>query len=172
MIVTETRNDEVDICKGYGKNDNGYVKGFSGDELLLRGETVVIAVFGENITDTFDIKINVAEERTLSNFDFKCQSERYTYGEIFDEIRKHSLLDDIQLYRDVNFQQLIIPGSKFDSSQTIYAQVKDALGNLKYIYTVNLKLREFDDFQQFFTVENSALRRKITCETVFNWQKE
>ena len=171
ILLKGMREDETDICEGYNSRSmNGFVKGFNGTDLLLKDETVVIAVYGSRVTDTFDIKINVAEERTLSNFNSKCQSEIYTYDEIFNEIRSHSLLDDIQLYRDVNFQQLIIPGSKFYSSQTIYAQVKDALGNLKYIYTVNLKLREFDDFQQFFTVENSALRRKITCETVFNWQ--
>ena len=157
----------MDICEGYNSRDmNGFVKGFNGTDLLLKDETVVIAVYGSRVTDTFDIKINVAEERTLSNFNSKCQSEIYTYDEIFNEIRSHSLLDDIQLFRDVNFQQLIPSASNFDSSQTIYAQVKDANGKLKYIYTIPLRFKANYNF--FF---NSVDYETCGNEFVLNFEQ-
>ncbi len=165
------REDDTQLCEGFGTTNNGFVKAFTGTDLLLKDQTVVIAVYGSRITDRFDIKVNVAEERVINQFNNQCIDNPYTYNQVLEAIRTETSLTNITLYSDQNFQNLISVGTIFSlAEQTIYAQVKDALGNLKYIYTVNLKLREFDDFQQFFTVENSALRRKITCETVFNWQ--
>ena len=172
VLLKGMREDETDICEGFtSRNNNGFVKGFSGTDLLLKDETVVIAVYGSRVTDTFDIKINVAEERTNNQFKNQCLDNPYTYNQVLEAIRTETSLTNVELYRDQNFQNLIPVGAMFPlAEETIYAQVKDASGNLKYIYTINLKLRVFDDFRQFFIGENAELRQKITCETIFNWQ--
>ena len=172
MLVKGLKETETEICEDYNTPGyNGYAKGFSGDEQLLKDEVVVIAIYGQNNTDQFDLKINVAEEREINSFNYKCINEPYTYNEIINAIQSDSNLTDITLYSDSNFTTALPAGSTFSQhQQTIYAQVKDATGKLIYIYKIPLWLRIPSDFSEFFLAPNDNLRRIQTCETTFLWK--
>lgn len=140
--------DKVKLVKGMGEtetdkceysNGNGYVNAFQGSEILKKNETIVIAIYGLNSTDTFDIKINVAEERKIETFNNLCSGQSYTYNQIYDAVKTDSSLTDIKLYTDSTFNTVIPAGTTFNSDTTIYAQVRNASGDLKYIYTIPLK---------------------------------
>lgn len=142
-LVKGLKETESEICEGFTTpGSNGYAKGFSGAEQLLRNEVVVIAIYGQNNSDLFDLKINVAEEREINSFNFKCPDTPYTYTEIKNAIQNHSSLNDITLYSDQNFNSVIVEGTNFTQNQIIYAQVKDAAGKLIYIYTVPLQFKQ------------------------------
>ncbi|MBS7334003.1 MAG: T9SS type B sorting domain-containing protein [Weeksellaceae bacterium] len=141
-LIKGLKEDDLQICEGYTTSGrNGYAKGFQGTEQLLRGETIVIAVYGNNTVDAFDIKINVAEERTINTFNNKCEIEGYTYNELFSAVQANSGSSNITLYQDQNFQNILPVGSAVTSEQTIYAQVKDDSGKLIYIYTIPISFK-------------------------------
>jgi len=134
------KEGDINSCESYSTNSpNGYVKAFEGSELLKKDETVVIAVYGGFDTELFDIKVNVAEERQINTFNNLCVGLSYTYNQIFDAIKTDSGLTDIKLYTNNVFNTEINSGTTFSTDTTIYAQVRDASGNLKYIYTIPLK---------------------------------
>ncbi|MEG0930918.1 T9SS type B sorting domain-containing protein [Algoriella sp.] len=137
-ILTKGMKDgEIGNCEY--EAGNGYVNSFNGTELLKKNETIVIAVYGLNSTDLFDIKVNVAEERTITTFNNLCSGQSYTYQQVVDAIKTDSSLSDIKLYTDGTFSSEIPAGTSFNSDTTIYAQVRDASGSLKYIYDIPLK---------------------------------
>ena len=128
------------ICESnFTASASGYAKAFEGSELLKNGETIVIAVYGTSNTEPFDIKVNVAEERTITTFNNLCSGQSYTYQQVVDAIKTDSSLSDIKLYTDGTFSSEIPAGTSFNSDTTIYAQVRDASGSLKYIYDIPLK---------------------------------
>ena len=171
-FIKGLRDGEGQYCEdGMMSNANGYADGFSGAEQLLRNEVIVIAVYGNNVSDQFDVKINVAEERTIDTFNFKCTDDNYSYDEIFAAVRNDASLTNVEMFLDQNFTQPIATGTIFNQqNQTIYAQVKDDNGNLKYIYKINLWLRIPSDFNEFSSQENTNLRNIQTCETTFIWR--
>ena len=121
----------------------GYAKAFDGSDLLRKDETIVIAVYGINNTDTFDIKVNVAEERTITTFNNLCFGQSYTASQIYDGIKDHVETNpnpvtnpDIKVYTDNTFSSEIGSSATFTTDTTLYAQVRDASGALKYIYTI------------------------------------
>ncbi|MDM1523116.1 gliding motility-associated C-terminal domain-containing protein [Empedobacter sp. 225-1] len=124
----------------------GYAKAFEGSDLLKKDETIVIAVYGINNTDTFDIKVNVAEERTITVFNNFCQGKSYTYSQIYDGIKDHVETNPnpvtnpyIKVYTDNTFSSEVGSSATFTTDTTLYAQVKDVSGDTKYIYTIPLK---------------------------------
>lgn len=123
----------------FNTNATGYVKAFEDDQLLKNGETVIIGVYGGSNTDTFNIEVNVAEERTISSFDNLCEGQSYTYNQVLEAIKTDSGFDNIKLFTNNTFSNEISTATDFSTTTTVYAQVKDAAGNLKYIYTVPLK---------------------------------
>ena len=137
LKIKGMKDGESERCEYF--SGNGYVNSFSGTELLKKDETVVIAVYGLNTTDLFDIKINVATERSITKFNTNCFNQAYTYQQIYDEIKTNSGLDNITIFTDNTFNTVVNTGSIFSSETTLYAQVKDAAGSLKYIYTIPLK---------------------------------
>lgn len=138
------REGDIDMCQN--GSGNGYVEAFEGTNILKAGETVVIAVYGLNNSDTFDIKVNVAEEREIphSIFNNLCKGQTYSYQQVVDAIKSHISSNsnpvanpDIKLYRDNTFNTLINDASTiFNTNTTLYAQVRDTAGNLKFIYTI------------------------------------
>lgn len=147
-LIKGLKEDDTQICEGYTTSGrNGYAKGFQGSEQLLRGETIVIAVYGNNTTDAFDIKINVAEERTLNIFNNRCDTDGYSSDEILAEVASNSGSTNVTLFQDQNFQNILPAGTRITSAQTIYAQVKDATGKLLYIYIIPLSFKEKYTFQ-------------------------
>ena len=147
-LIKGMAETESEICESYTTpNSNGYVKAFAQDETLLKDETVVIAVYGNRVTDVFDIKINVAEERTLNDFNSRCQEEGYSANEIANAVINASGSTHVTLFRDAMFQQVLALGENLTIPQTIYAQVKDASGKLIYIYTIPLTFRPNYTFQ-------------------------
>ncbi|HAD80126.1 MAG TPA: hypothetical protein DCF99_13055, partial [Flavobacteriaceae bacterium] len=75
------KEGDPDLCETLS-GANGYAKAFEGSELLKRGEIVVIAVYGGSDTEPFDIKVNVAEERTITNFNNLCFGQSYSASQI------------------------------------------------------------------------------------------
>lgn len=147
-LIKGMAETEAEICEGYSTpNNNGYVKAFAQDEALLKDETVVIAVYGNRVTDPFDIKINVAEERELNVFNNRCDNEGYTANEILSALVNATASTNITLYRDSTFQQVIPTSENITTAQTIYAQVRDANGKLIYIYSIPLSFRPNYTFQ-------------------------
>lgn len=153
---------EAEICESYSTpNNNGYVRAFAQEEILKKDETVVIAVYGNRVTDTFDLKINVAEERTLDIFNTRCQEEGYSANEILNGVIASSGSSMVTLYRDAMFQEPIGIGENLTTPQTIYAQVKDATGKLIYIYTIPIV------FRPNYTFQITPIQYKI-CGYTFN----
>ncbi|WP_282629104.1 T9SS type B sorting domain-containing protein [Empedobacter sedimenti] len=149
------REGLTNICESnFTSSATGYAKAFEGGEILKNGETIVIVVYGSSNTDPFDIKINVAEERTIMRFNTNCFNIPYTYQEIYDEIRSNSGLDNITIYSDNTFSTVVNSGTTFSNATTLYAQVKDASGNLKYIYTIPLSFIP----QHQFNFNSSAIQ--------------
>ncbi|HJD86860.1 MAG TPA: T9SS type B sorting domain-containing protein [Empedobacter falsenii] len=130
----------------FSSSATGYVKAFDGTNILKEGETVVIAVYGGFDNVPFDIKVNVAEEREIphSIFNNLCEGQAYSYQQVVDAIKSHISSNsnpvtnpDIKLYRDNTFSTLINDVSTtFNTNTTLYAQVRDTAGNLKFIYTI------------------------------------
>ena len=135
-LIKGMKDGESENCEY--ENGNGYVNSFNGAELLKKDETVVIAVYGINDVDTFDLKVRVAEERSITKFNTNCFNIPYTYQEIYDEIKSNSGLTNITIYSDNTFNTVVNAGTTFSNATTLYAQVKDASGNIKYIYTIPL----------------------------------
>ncbi|NOJ76028.1 T9SS type B sorting domain-containing protein [Empedobacter stercoris] len=138
----------------------GYAKAFEGSDLLKKDETIVIAVYGINNTDTFDIKVNVAEERTITTFNYLCFGNFYTYQQVYDAVvtdvnTKPNPVPNptIKLYRDNTLSTEVTLGATFNSDTTIYAQVKDVSGDTKYIYTIPLKFIPEHQFNFKPTIE-------------------
>lgn len=138
------KKGDTDLCEDISGTD-GYAKAFEGSDLLKKDETIVIAVYGINNTDTFDIKVNVAEERTITTFNNFCQGKSYTYSQIYDGIKDHVETNpnpvtnpDIKVYTDNTFSSEVGSSATFTTDTTLYAQVRDASGALKYIYTIPL----------------------------------
>ncbi|WP_313303997.1 T9SS type B sorting domain-containing protein [Empedobacter sp.] len=133
-LIKGMKDGESDRCEY--ENGNGYVNSFNGSELLKKDETVVIAVYGINNTDTFDIKVNVAKEKNLTTFNNLCFGQSYTASQIYNAIQSDSGYNDIKLFTDNTFNTEIPIGTSISSDTVIYAQVRDASGALKYIYTI------------------------------------
>lgn len=133
-LIKGMKDGESDRCEY--ENGNGYVNSFNGSELLKKDETVVIAVYGINNTDTFDIKVNVAKEKNLTIFNNLCFGQSYTASQIYNAIQSDSGYNDIKLFTDNTFNTEIPIGTSISSDTVIYAQVRDASGALKYIYTI------------------------------------
>lgn len=134
------KEGDPNSCETYlTSGANGYAKAFEGSEILRKGETVIIAVYGGSTTEPFDIKVNVAEEKSITTFNNLCKGQAYTYQQIFDAVQADSGLADIKLFTDNTFSTEVAAGMNFTSDTIIYAQVRDASGNLKYIYTIPLK---------------------------------
>ncbi len=156
----------------------GYVKAFDGTNMLKEGETVVIAVYGGYDNVPFDIKVNVAKEKNITIFNNLCKDQAYTYQQIFDAVQADSGLADIKLFTDNTFSTEVATGTDFTSDTIIYAQVRDASGNLKYIYTIPLKFvpeHQFNFRSSFdteyacttmYTIPNEADLLKKLFETV------
>jgi len=141
-------------------SSTGYVKAFEGSDLLKKDETIVIAVYGPNETDNFGIKINVAEERTITTFNYLCFGNFYTYQQVYDAVvtdvnTKPNPVPNptIKLYRDNTLSTEVTLGATFNSDTTIYAQVKDVSGDTKYIYTIPLKFIPEHQFNFKPTIE-------------------
>lgn len=138
--VKGLREGLPNICESnFNAGAIGYAKAFEGGEILKKDETIVIVVYGTSDTELFDIKVNVAEERQINTFNNLCVGLSYTYEQIFDAVKTDSGLTDIKLYTNNVFNTEINSGTTFSTDTTIYAQVRDASGNLKYIYTIPLK---------------------------------
>ncbi|WP_313386294.1 T9SS type B sorting domain-containing protein [Chishuiella sp.] len=160
LFVKGMKGGEIDKCEY--SNGNGYVDAFQNSELLKQGETVVIAVYGLNDTDTFDIKVNVAEERTIDTFNDKCNGSSYSYQEVYDAVKNDSSLSNIKLYSDTSFNNEINNGATFGTNTTVYAQVKGATGNLQYIYTIPIQFiaEHVFNFKSSFAIE-------YACSTIY-----
>lgn len=131
------KEGDPNLCESYGASGgNGYAKAFEGNELLRKDETVVIAVYGGSDTEPFDIKVNVAEERTITTFNNLCFGQSYTASQIYNAIQSDSGFNDIKLFTDNTFSTEIPIGTSISSDTTLYAQVRDSSGNLKFIYTI------------------------------------
>ncbi|TGN29775.1 T9SS type B sorting domain-containing protein [Empedobacter tilapiae] len=128
---------DANSCETYSTSGaNGYAKAFEGSELLKKGEIVIIAVYGGSTTELFDMKVNVAEDRTVTTFNNLCFGQSYTASQIYNAIQNDSGYNDIKLYTDDTFSTEIPIGTSISSDTRIYAQVRDAAGNLKFIYTI------------------------------------
>ncbi|MGV0923614.1 T9SS type B sorting domain-containing protein [Empedobacter tilapiae] len=135
----------------FSSSATGYAKVFDGTNILKEGETVVIAVYGGYDNVPFDIKVNVAEEREIphSIFNNLCKGQAYSYQQVIDAIKSHISSNpnpvadhDIKLYRDNTFSTLINDTSTtFNTDTTLYAQVRDTAGNLKFIYTIPIAFK-------------------------------
>lgn len=136
----------------------GYVKAFDGTNMLKEGETVVIAVYGGYDNVPFDIKVNVAKEKNITIFNNLCKGQAYRYQQIFDAVQADSGLADIKLFTDNTFSTEVAAGTNFTSDITLYAQVRDASGNLKYIYTIPLKFVPEHQFNF-----NSTINQVFEC---------
>jgi len=157
--VKGMKEGDVHSCEGYSTTGaNGYAKAFEGTEILKKDETVVIAVYGGSNTEPFDIKVNVAEEKSITTFNNLCRGQAYTYQQIFDAVQADSGLADIKLFTDNTFSIEVAAGMNFTSDTTIYAQVRDASGNLKYIYTIPLKFVPEHEFNF-----NSTINQVFEC---------
>lgn len=147
MIQKGMKEGDANSCETYSTlGANGYAKAFEGSELLEKGEIVIIAVYGGSTSEPFDIKVNVAEERTITTFNNLCFGNSYTYKQIYDGINNHVTTNpnpvtnpDIKIYTDNTFSTVVGSSASFNTDTTLYAQVRDAAGNLKYIYTIPLK---------------------------------
>lgn len=128
------------ICESnFSANATGYAKAFEGGEILKEDETIVIVIYGTSDTEFFDIKVNVAKEKTISSFDNLCEGQSYTYNQVLEAIKTDSGLNNIKLYTNNTFSNEILATTDFSTTTTVYAQVKDADGNLEFIYTIPLK---------------------------------
>lgn len=128
------------ICESnFNAGAIGYAKAFEGDEILKKDETIVIVIYGTSDTDLFDIKVNVAEEREINTFNNLCAGESYTHSQLEDAVKTNSGLTNIKFYTDTTFNSEISTSTIFNSATTVYAQVRDAAGNLKYIYKIPLQ---------------------------------
>ena len=157
--VKGMKEGDVHSCEGYSTTGaNGYAKAFEGTEILKKDETVVIAVYGGSNTEPFDIKVNVAEEKSITTFNNLCKGQAYTYQQIFDAVQADSGLADIKLFTDNTFSTEVVAGMNFTSDTIIYAQVRDASGNLKYIYTIPLKFVPEHQFNF-----NSVINQVFEC---------
>lgn len=157
--VKGMKEGDVHSCEGYSTTGaNGYAKAFEGTEILKKDETVVIAVYGGSNTEPFDIKVNVAEEKSITTFNNLCKGQAYTYQQIFDAVQADSGLADIKLFTDNTFSTEVAAGMNFTSDTIIYAQVRDASGNLKYIYTIPLKFVPEHEFNF-----NSTINQVFEC---------
>ncbi|MGV0830468.1 T9SS type B sorting domain-containing protein [Empedobacter brevis] len=157
--VKGMKEGDVHSCEGYSTTGaNGYAKAFEGTEILKKDETVVIAVYGGSNTEPFDIKVNVAEEKSITTFNNLCKGQAYTYQQIFDAVQADSGLADIKLFTDNTFSIEVAAGMNFTSDTTIYAQVRDVSGNLKYIYTIPLKFVPEHEFNF-----NSTINQVFEC---------
>ncbi|WP_291122174.1 T9SS type B sorting domain-containing protein [Empedobacter sp. UBA7620] len=134
-LLKGMKEGDPDLCETFS-GANGYAKAFEGSELLKRGEIVVIAVYGGSDTEPFDIKVNVAEERTITNFNNLCFGLSYSASQIYNAIQSDSGFNDIKLFTDNTFSTEIPIGTSISSDTTLYAQVRDSSGNLKFIYTI------------------------------------
>ncbi|MGU9937263.1 T9SS type B sorting domain-containing protein [Empedobacter brevis] len=153
------KEGDPNSCETYlTSGANGYAKAFEGSEILRKGETVIIAVYGGSTTEPFDIKVNVAEEKSITTFNNLCKGQAYTYQQIFDAVQADSGLADIKLFTDNTFSTEVAAGMNFTSYTIIYAQVRDASGNLKYIYTIPLKFVPEHQFNF-----NSTINQVFEC---------
>lgn len=134
-LLKGMKEGDPDLCETFS-GANGYAKAFEGSELLKRGEIVVIAVYGGSDTEPFDIKVNVAEERTITNFNNLCFGQSYSASQIYNAIQSDSGFNDIKLFTDNTFSTEVPIGANISSDTTLYAQVRDTAGNLKFIYTI------------------------------------
>ncbi|MFV0184453.1 T9SS type B sorting domain-containing protein [Empedobacter falsenii] len=169
------REGDIDMCQN--GSGNGYVEAFEGTNILKAGETVVIAVYGLNNSDTFDIKVNVAEEREIphSIFNNLCKGQTYSYQQVVDAIKSHISSNsnpvanpDIKLYRDNTFNTLINDASTiFNTNTTLYAQVRDTAGNLKFIYTIPIAFILEHQFNFKTNIET-----EYTCTTSYTIPSE
>ncbi|HAR74569.1 MAG TPA: hypothetical protein DCR77_14350, partial [Flavobacteriaceae bacterium] len=136
-LLKGMKEGDSDLCETFTTSGaNGYAKAYEGSELLKRGETVVIAVYGGSDTEPFDIKVNVAEERTITTFNNLCLGQSYSASQIYNAIQSDSGFNDIKLFTDNTFSTEIPIGTSISSDTRIYAQVRDTAGNLKFIYTI------------------------------------
>ena len=161
--VKGMKEGDVHSCEGYSTTGaDGYAKAFEGTEILKKDETVVIAVYGGSNTEPFDIKVNVAEEKSITTFNNLCKGNSYTYQQIFDAVQADSGFADIKLFTDNTFSTVVAAGTNFTSDTTIYAQVRDASGNLKYIYTIPLKFVPEHQFNF-----RSSFDTEYACTTMY-----
>lgn len=166
--VKGMKEGDVHSCEGYSTTGaDGYAKAFEGTEILKKDETVVIAVYGGSNTEPFDIKVNVAEEKSITTFNNLCKGNSYTYQQIFDAVQADSGLADIKLFTDNTFSTVVAVGTNFTSDTTIYAQVRDASGNLKYIYTIPLKFVPEHQFNF-----RSSFDTEYACTTMYTIPSE
>lgn len=153
----------TNFCESiFNSSATGYAKAFEGNDLLKEGETIVIAVYGGGYTDTFDIKVNVAEERQINTFDNICNGQSYTYNQVYSAVQSDSGYSNIKLYSDKSFNNEISSRTTFGTNTTVYAQVKDASGNLQYIYTIPIQFipEHVFNFKSSFATE-------YACSTSF-----
>lgn len=141
-VTKSLANNSIDFCEfnsTYGASD-GKVAGLT----FEKNSFIVIAIQaspapGEN--PLFDLNLKIAESKTINYFNAHCSTDDYNLDEIKTEIiSKESLnsADNITFYSNNTFTNVINSGTTFTSNTTIYAQVKDASGALKYIYTIPL----------------------------------
>lgn len=163
-LIKGMRESSSDFCESYA--GDGYVKAFMGDEMLKKGETIVIAVFGSNITDTFTIKIHAAEEKTI-DFGPKCEGQSFAISDVLADIQSDSGgLTDIKIYSDLSFStEYTAPTVK--ETTTLYAQVRDGSGDLKYIYHLNFTITP----AYIFTDKLKPNPILTNCSTTFNFDK-
>ena len=169
LLTKGMKDGETEKCEY--QNGNGYVNSLNGIEALKKGETVVIAIYGLNNTDLFDIKVNVAEERMINKFNYLCAGSPYAYNLIYDEIVTDSGLSDIKLFSDNSFVNEIPSDAIFNSDQIVYAQVKDATGALKYIYTIPISFIPDHIFPYKSTIDpiyECTLSYKLESEKLLN----
>ncbi|WP_313580277.1 T9SS type B sorting domain-containing protein [Chishuiella sp.] len=157
----------TNFCESiFNSSATGYAKAFEGNDLLKEGETIVIAVYGPK-DNIFNIKINVAEERTINSLNYKCNGSSYSYQEVYDAVKNDSSLSNIKLYSDTSFNNEINNGATFGTNTTVYAQVKDATGNLQYIYTIPIQFIP----EHVFNFK-SSFETEYECSLVYTLKKD
>ncbi|WP_395092961.1 T9SS type B sorting domain-containing protein [Vaginella massiliensis] len=139
------REGESDGCETYN-NGNGYAKAFMGDELLRKGETIVIAVYGNSDQDPFSIRIHAAVEKEIT-YNTHCEGDPYSIATIIEQIKDETNFENIKIFTDFD-QSTEYTEPEVTTAQTLYAFVRDDNDVVKYLYHLHFTFTpryEFDD---------------------------
>ncbi|MDK7675982.1 T9SS type B sorting domain-containing protein [Weeksella virosa] len=141
---------------------SGYLKDFRGNDQLKTGEKIIIGVYGE-VNAKFDIIVHTVEQKTLVK-NTECEGGKYLVDALRTEVATDAEVptSQVSFYQD---EQMSIPfgATEITNNQTIYAEVLDASGDLKYVYKVDLVFKPVYDFST--AIRPEAERQIESCAT-------
>ncbi len=143
------RASSIENCENYNSTGaDGYLADFRNGEQLKNGETIVIGVYGYNVTDTFSIDIHTIEQENLIK-NTECAGGNYSLANVKTEIATKESITDLSLitfFTDENISNPRNEAAPVTTAETVYARIDDGSGDVKLIYKIDFSFRAVFDF--------------------------